>query len=42
MNGILEKFCAEAERLPERKLYNFLDCSTEPFGEHIVTSGEAW
>lgn len=42
MDGILEKFCAEAERLPERKLYNFLDCSTEPFAEHIVTSGEAW
>ena len=42
MDGILEKFCAEAERLPERKLYNFLDCSTEPFAEHIVTSREAW
>ncbi len=42
MYGILEKVMAEAADLPDRKLYNFLDCSTEPFGEHIVTIGEAW
>ena len=42
MDGILEKFCEEAARQPDRKLYNFLDCSIEPFAEHHVTSREAW
>ena len=42
MDGILEKFCEEASSRPERKLYNFLDCSTEPFVDHLVTSREAW
>lgn len=42
MDGILEKFCEEAAHQPDRKLYNFLDCSIEPFAEHLVTSREAW
>ncbi len=42
MKGILEKFCQEAKKNPLRELYNFLDCSEEPFKEQRITVGEAW
>ena len=42
MDGILEKMAREAADFPQRKLYNFLDCSQEPFGEHMVTTGQVW
>ena len=42
MDGILEKLKQEVANTPDRKLYNFLDCDSEPFKEHIVTSGQAW
>ena len=42
MESILEKFRRDAARDPGRKLYSFLDCGTEPFGQEVVTTGEAW
>ena len=42
VDGILEKLKQEVANTPDRKLYNFLDCDSEPFKEHIVTSGQAW
>lgn len=42
MEGILEKFRRDAEENPSRMLYNFLDCSREPFGQEPVTIAEAW
>lgn len=42
MHGILEKMAHEATDFPQRKLYNFLECSQEPFVEHMVTIGQVW
>ena len=42
MEGILEKFMRDAARTPDRPMYDFLDCGTEPFIHNTVTIGEAW
>ena len=42
MDGILEKFMRDAAQDPDRPLYDFLDCSSEPYIHHYVTIGEAW
>lgn len=42
MEGILEKFMRDAARNPDRPMYDFLDCGTDPFIHNTVTIGEAW
>lgn len=42
MEGILEKFMRDAARNPDRPMYEFLDCGTDPFIHNTVTIGEAW
>ena len=42
MDGILEKYMRDAASTPERPLYDFLDCGTEPYRHNRVTIGEAW
>mgnify|MGYP000455402732 CR=1 FL=1 len=42
MEGILEKFMRDAARTPDRPMYDFLDCGTDPFIHNTVTIGEAW
>lgn len=40
MQGILEKLRRDARENPNRAVYNFLDCETEPFGQNVVTMGQ--
>ena len=42
MEGILEKFMRDTARNPDRPMYDFLDCGTDPFIHNTVTIGEAW
>lgn len=42
MESILHKFQRDAARDPGRKLYDFLDCAAQPFGQDVVTVGTAW
>ena len=40
MQGILEKLRRDARENPNRAVYNFLDCETEPFGQDVVTMSQ--
>lgn len=42
MDGILEKFMRDAAQNPERPMYDFMDCGSEPYVHHYITIGEAW
>lgn len=42
MDGILEKFMRDAAQNPERPMYDFMDCESEPYVHHYITIGEAW
>lgn len=42
MDGILEVFQQRVSAVPERILYNFLDCEVRPFRENAVTVKTAW
>ncbi len=42
MIGCLEKFAQDAFADPDRKLYDFLDCETEPYKHYVITNMEAW
>ena len=41
MDGILEKFMRDAAQNPERPMYDFMDCGSEPYVHHYITIGEA-
>ena len=42
MQGLLEKLRSDAENMPDRVVYDFLDCSVEPFLHDRVTVGELY
>ena len=35
MDGILEKFMRDAAQNPERPMYDFMDCGSEPYVHHL-------
>lgn len=40
--NLLEKFCNDAKNNPDRKLYDFMDCSTDDFAHSVITIKDAW
>ena len=42
MQGILEKLQADAAQMPNRPVYDFLDCAQTPFSHDRVTMGQLY